>query len=586
MPSSLGAHQPHKIKRQDVQAAVAKNMELRALHAALLQGGNSSSPALQRLPTAAAVAAAAAAASMRPGSHFSAEDYPVFTPSYEEEPLPGYHYISSENQKMSGNWSGIGVAAAGKDEQEVAFSERMFNRSSLLSGEQHAYSEEGRTSSRSSHINQMALLHNTPGAEVLRSSRRKISGDFTLIAAGNRCKPASISRDSELDQQSLKNDNGTELAADTKAYLPAHTKNRGPVFSWLFPKGKKKPKSSMSPNTMESEDMSQLLKTWGVFSLESLKKKLLEANESKDAALAEVSEMKSTLAELKQKLLSLEIYCEELKRALKQAVPTKDTQILEGLDLSKRSKSSSSGKENLMPVSHEVMVEGFLQMVSEARLSVKQFCKTLINQIEESDGSLMEKLKALLQPYHITSRSKFTKGMLYHLEALINQNLYQDFENCVFQKNGSPKILDPHQDRLENFSSFVALRNLSWNEVLRKGTKYHSEDFSRFCDQKMSGIVSMLDWSSPWPEQLLQSFFVSAKCIWLLHLLSFSFSPPLMILRVEENRNFDPLYMEDLFQDRQRQQIPARVKIMVMPGFYVEDRVLRCRVLCRYRSVT
>ena len=82
--------------------------------------------------------------------------------------------------------------------------------------------------------------------------------------------------------------------------------------------------------------------------------------------------------------------------------------------------------------------------------------------------------------------------VLYHLEALMNQAMYPDFENCTFQKNGSPKCLDPKQDRQENFASFVALRNLSWNEVLKKGTKYHREDFSRFCDQKMSCIVSTL----------------------------------------------------------------------------------------------
>ncbi|XP_020209948.1 IRK-interacting protein-like, partial [Cajanus cajan] len=134
------------------------------------------------------------------------------------------------------------------------------------------------------------------------------------------------------------------------------------------------------------------------------------------------------------------------------------------------------------------------------------------------------------------------------------------------------------------FSSFVALRNLSWNEVLRKGTKYYSEEFSKFCDQKMSCIITSLNWTRPWPEQLLQAFFVAAKCIWLLHLLAFYFNPPLGILRVEENRSFDPHYMEDLVTDRQRSQGSSRVKIMVVPGFYVQDRILRCRVICRHKS--
>lgn len=85
--------------------------------------------------------------------------------------------------------------------------------------------------------------------------------------------------------------------------------------------------------------------------------------------------------------------------------------------------------------------------------------------------------------------------------------------------------------------------------------------------------------------------FVIRKCvasshhlIWLLHLLAFSFNPPLGILRVEENTSFDKNYMEDIFGDRQKSQGTSKVKIMVVPGFYVRDRVHRCKVICRYKS--
>ncbi|KAK4492411.1 hypothetical protein RD792_003216 [Penstemon davidsonii] len=43
-----------------------------------------------------------------------------------------------------------------------------------------------------------------------------------------------------------------------------------------------------------------------------------------------------------------------------------------------------------------------------------------------------------------------------------------------------------------------------------------------------------LGWTRPWLEELLEAFFVAAKCIWLLHLLAFSFNPVLGILRVDE----------------------------------------------------
>ncbi|KAL6976698.1 hypothetical protein U1Q18_025484, partial [Sarracenia purpurea var. burkii] len=59
-----------ELSRKEIQAAIAKAVELRALHAVLRQG---SSPANLRYPPSA---------SPHPhhASHFSALDYPVFTP--------------------------------------------------------------------------------------------------------------------------------------------------------------------------------------------------------------------------------------------------------------------------------------------------------------------------------------------------------------------------------------------------------------------------------------------------------------------------------------------------------------------------
>lgn len=451
---------------------------------------------------------------------------------------------------------------------------------------------EDQTSVTGSSVNHITLLRtSSPGAEFCKSRRNSL-GEFRSISSCNKCNPAVIVSTVDSALKNGKNSNLVVPLTDSHSSVHPQPKNRGLInLSRLFPRLKKKSKSEASPiRTAESEDVSQIFKDIGMVSVETLKKELAETNESRDTALLEVAEMKSSMGDLKQKLDYLETYCEELKKALRQAVQIKNTQGVEKLggSLPKLWKSSSmdeNGGEISMPVSQQVMVEGFLQMVSEARLSVKQFCKTLLGQIEETDETLKENLNLLLLPYKLSLNSKFSKALLYHLEAIINQSLYQDFENCVFQKNGSPKLLDPQQDRQAQFQSFVALRNLSWNEVLRKGTKYYSEEFSKFCDQKMSYIIATLNWTRPWPEQLLQAFFVAAKCIWLLHLLAFSFNPAIGILRVEENRSYDHHFMEDMFMDRQKTQGSSRVKMMVMPGFYVHDRVLRCKVLCRYKSV-
>ncbi|MBA0807110.1 hypothetical protein Gohar_022934 [Gossypium harknessii] len=548
-----------EVSRQEIQAAIAKAVELRALHAALMQGNY---PPNLRYPSSSSSSPVS-----RPFPLFSAQDYPVFTPSYEDEPLSGYH---TNNQALSESWDKYGTETGLSDYKQKGFSPAL---------ESHICPAEDQKSVTGSCANHITVLQTSPSTR----SRRNSMGDFKSVSSCNRCKPAVITSESENVTRPFKNLDPVVPLSESHSSVQSQPRNRG-VISRLFPRLKKKQKNESSPNRTESEEVSQILKDSGILSIETLKKELLEANESRDAALMEVAEVRSSLGELKQKLEYLEMYCEELKKALRQATQTKDSQINEKLgNYPRKGKGIDGNEENLMPVSEEVMAEGFLQIVSEARLSVKQFCKTLIGQIEETDNTLMENLNSLLRPYKLSLNSKYSKAVSYHLEAIINQSFYQDFENCVFQKNGSPKLLDPQQNRQAQFSSFVGLRNLSWNEVLRTGTKCYSEEFSKFCDQKMSLIISTLNWTRPWPQQLLQAFFVAAKCIWLLHLLAFSFNPPLGILRVEENTTFDPHYMEDMLMERQKSHGPNRVKIMVMPGFYVQGRVLKCKVICRYK---
>ncbi|GJY50037.1 hypothetical protein Tco_0439993 [Tanacetum coccineum] len=127
------------------------------------------------------------------------------------------------------------------------------------------------------------------------------------------------------------------------------------------------------------------------------------------------------------------------------------------------------------------------------------------------------------------SRIQRFEDKLMDLKPRISMETHSSFTRssaeAVKTCNGSPKLLDPQQERQAQFSTFYALRNLSWDEVLRKGTKYYSEEFSRFCDQKMSGAIKELNWTRP--------------------------CPALGILRVDDTRSFDGVLMEDAFVDRQ-----------------------------------
>ncbi|KAF8048558.1 hypothetical protein N665_2477s0003 [Sinapis alba] len=460
---------------------IANGVKMRALQASLMQ---KLSPSI-RIPSISSPAS-------RHLHNLSAHDYPVFTPSYADEPVSAFHHKN-------------------------------------------------------------LILPDTPRFPPLH---------FRSVSSCNDYKQRGF------EAKSFKNSNLVVPLTDSHSpVIPSQPRNRGGrVLSWLFPKLKGKQKSRSifnSPSRTEKpEEVPEVLKD-----SEKFKRELMEANRSRDAALTQVEEMKSSLKEFKEKLQYLESYCNSLKKALVSRVNSE------------------------MPLSEDVMVEKFLQIVSESRLSINQFLKTCLTEIdEEEDLTLISNINTLLQPHNLSFTSKYSKIIQYHLEAIISQSIYQDFENCVFHKNGKPKFLDPEQDRKAIFSSFASLRNLSWNEVLKKGTKYYSEEFSRFCDEKMSLIITTLKWTRPWSEQMLQAFFVAAKCVWLLHLLAFSFKPALGILRVEENRVFESSYMEDMCADRDRQRStgscgPVRVKVMVMPGFYVQDRVLRCKVLCRYKSL-
>ncbi|XP_020177236.1 IRK-interacting protein isoform X1 [Aegilops tauschii subsp. strangulata] len=592
---------PLPATRQEVQAAVAKAVELRALHAALRQraappnagarASASRSPATIRLPPAASPARSRTTVTAAVD-----EDYPVFTPTYDEEPMAmaaGLNDICHDNRSRSENWGGITLDRGGVGD-EAAYSDydECINGFSSCNSDFH-YASENHLRSRGVNRIHPAFLQSAPLAGRFPASAGRVAEFKVPSSSGGAFRPATIGRDNGgSDAEALRflgSSNRVPFSSSNQPPPSAHSraKQRGSqILSWLFAKAKKKAKPETPPPTaavIERGNMSQLLKEWGLLSLDSLRKELAEANAHRDAAQEDAAEMRSSLGELTTKMMSLEAYCSELKKALRQATDHSggtDTQSHSRMSSSRSIGASRELPGNGMPVSHEAMVEGFLQIASEARLSVKQLCKALIQQVEEPDNGLSDKLNQLLRPHQLAIAGRHcSKAVLYHLEAIMNQTLYQDFENPSFQRNGAARHLDPGQGRRESFASFVALRNLSWSEVLRKGTRYYSEDLSRFCDQKMSCVVAALSWSWPWPEQLLQCFFVATKCVWLLHLLAFSFAPPLPILRVEDGRAFDQAYMEDILPDRRQVQDPLRVKVMVMPGFYVQDRVLKCKVL-------
>ncbi|KAL0418539.1 UNVERIFIED_CONTAM: IRK-interacting protein [Sesamum radiatum] len=472
-----------------------------------------SSPPALRFPSASPVS--------RHSPHLSAQDYPVFTPfsnlmkliqylqykqSYDDEPLPGYQQILVENRNYGESW-GEHAFDGGNVDETVLLDYRTPNASSrkgfppdFMNCEVHVCPADDQVSVAGSCVNNSNIFGSSPGPDYFKR-RRNSMGEIRSVSSCNKCRPAIISSEPDGLTKNGRKSNIVVPLTDSHSSLHSHPRNKGLNFSWLFPRLKKKNKNESSPVRSQAEEVPQMVKDSGTASVETLRKELTEANESRDAALNEVAEMKSSLEEFSQKLEYLETYCEELKKALRQAVQVKISLPAEKLiNPPRRGKSIDGIAENSMPVSEEVMVEGFLQI------------RRILGQLDETDHTLVV---CCFYNCQTPNTPKFYTIWRHH-----NQSLYQDFENCVFQKNGAQKLLDPQQDRQARFQSFVALRNLSWNEVLRKGTKFYSEEFSKYCDKKMSGIITTLGWTRPWSEQLLQAFFVAAKCIWLLHFQS------------------------------------------------------------------
>lgn len=315
--------------------------------------------------------------------------------------------------------------------------------------------------------------------------------------------------------------------------------------------------------------------------MEQLSHKLVQATRKRDEAVLEASRLKYSMAELEKKLNRLEVYCHNLKSGL-EICGLNQNQTPSPVRTTPQTQFSLIRVAN-----HDLIIKNFLVSVSEARASIRILSRALTSQLKLMGVKVFERLSVILRSYDFKlSSSNNPRSVQFYLEALLSAAFYEDFESAGFSRSSPNRVLNPIHRSESNFSAFNDLKDLAWEEVLSKGTKHFSEEFSRFCDRKMSEIVAMLGWNRPWPEQLLQAFFGASKTVWLVHLLANSVHPSLSIFRVDKGVGFDPVYMEDTGGDKTKKLVPTMVRIMVAPGFYVYDNVVKCKVLCRYYNTT
>lgn len=261
----------------------------------------------------------------------------------------------------------------------------------------------------------------------------------------------------------------------------------------------------------------------------------------RDEALLETSRLKRTVAELEGKLERLESYCLDLKCA----------------PLDRAGSGPDPAHESPLPTA-----------VGEARAAVRALTRALSAHV--SPGRIASLLKLPIQN---------TGTLLIYMESLLNRVFYEDFEKPTEEE---AKVLDLAVRSEINRAGYEAVRELTWEDVLSKGTKHYSEGLSKFCDKKMSEVAGLMGWAKAWPESLLQAFFGAAKGVWVVYLLARCGHRPVTIMRVESEVEFDGKFMEDV---RGGVTGSVSVRMMVAPGFYLfsEGRgVIKCKVVCEY----
>ncbi|KAH7332040.1 hypothetical protein KP509_20G065000 [Ceratopteris richardii] len=349
--------------------------------------------------------------------------------------------------------------------------------------------------------------------------------------------------------------------------------------------------------------------------LRTMKQEVSQANEKRDAALVEVFELKVAMEDMGKKIEGLQNYCQSLQSAVKNK-NSAPKGVRDGFgDIAGMQKDFFSSEEEehdhmlraalIAPNGNSVFGgpsrKEFYHAVTEARVGVKQFCRNLLRQIQIQTA--MDKLKSILQAYNVKVESTISKSARYQMEALINNALYEDFENIKFQKSGTSYLLDPRQRPQAFYNTYLTMSQMGWSELVSKESTKYCQAFDSFCDHKMNMVEQMLNWDGQWPDELARSFFVASKWVWLLHLLAFSFPYPALIFRVGPEARFDSQFMEEIMapydqssKSRNTLSLPYSeldappssicIKAMVMPGFFFNNyEVIKCKVLLSRQPV-
>lgn len=181
-------------------------------------------------------------------------------------------------------------------------------------------------------------------------------------------------------------------------------------------------------------------------------------------------------------------------------------------------------------------------------------------------------------------------------ESYVSHRMLNGFESENFHMNGDNHRSTPSADhsRQQCFKEFQELRTVDPAEaVFGKPESL----FAKYCLKKFLDLVhpkmeesffgntehrkQVLTGTHP-RSQFYLSFLKLARAMWVLHELAFSFEPNARVFQVKRDTNFSPLYMESIVQmveiDVSSPGVRPKVGFTVMPGFRVENTIIKCQV--------
>ncbi|MQM08761.1 hypothetical protein Taro_041617 [Colocasia esculenta] len=407
----------------------------------------------------------------------------------------------------------------------------------------------------------------TSGAAPKRT--RHAGGAVKHVVSYNKCRPSTREKISVVPLDVTCGGGHGRSQTSSSDASPANNgvlKSFFSALTWRSPHPSCSSPSAARPYVAVGEEEWRLAAT-------ELSRRLIHATRKRDEALAETSRLKYSVADLERKLAGLESYCRDLKSNLDHC------------------NHKNYHRPVAAPVgSGEFPLEPFLRAVSDSRSAIRHLSHSLVAQMSR-DGDPPKAHGRLLQLIQQEGRRTLSGGggsdLLFHVEALLSRTFYEDFELAGFHRIGSDGVLDPRARAEANMAGYAALRGLSWDDVLSRGTRHYSEGFSRFCDRKMGEVAASAlggGWCGAWPEPLLRAFFEAAKGVWLVHLLAWSAHPPVPVFRVDKGAPFDAGYMDEVAPTtgKGRPPAPVAVRMMLAPGFYALGGVVKCRVLCMH----